>query len=599
MHKRTHALRGLTSSVGWGRSSRPGLEELESRQLLSMFTVAVTDPNATWHSIDEVNRYASTTGFTPGDGILFESGQTFTGNLDLESPDQVRNVGTPDAPITIGSYDPNDLADPLPAPAAINAGAGFGIRVYNAAGYRVTDLIIQGGWSPAAAAGNAADGIVFDGNLGTAMVQHYVHIDHVVVSGFGADYDYIQKNDGSGILFGNYSEATCAYDDVAITDVVSHDNTLNGILLRAARITNVLLDHDEVYDIYGLPGLNLGYGLHLRNMDGAVIQRCEVFHTGLWGGDPSAGGPVGIDVYYSSHVLVQYNDSHDNHDYFGGDGDGFAFDEHTTYSILQYNFSHDNDGVGYLLGSSVADGLNAHNILRYNVSENDCRYWNYGAILLEKPLITDIDIYNNTVYVSPNAGHNDNILSAIEIPTAGQAVRVRNNVFLTSGGIPAVVIPDSAGSGLLFQGNDYAHDWTPSDAQPLVFWGAAHFANLDEWRTATGGSQEDLNGVPVGSEQDPQLLNAGAGSSIDNPQAPNYVFDHIDQLGRLLANDYAPAKPLSGVDLTQLGLLQWDAFRLQSEGGYLAMYWVGPQDFAGRTFAWGGDSDAHSVGAFQ
>ena len=164
-------------------------------------------------------------------------------------------------------------------------------------------------------------------------------------------------------------------------------------------------------------------------MVGAVVQYCDVFDTGLWGGDPTSGGPVGIDVYYSSYVLVQYNDSHDNHDHVGGDGDGFAFDEHTTDSIMQYNFSHDNDGVGYLLGSSVADGVNAHNVLRYNVSENDCRYWNYGAILLEKSLITDIDIYNNTVYVSPNAGHNDNVLSAIEIPTAGQSCTYATTCF--------------------------------------------------------------------------------------------------------------------------------------------------------------------------
>jgi hypothetical protein len=576
------------------------IEELESRQLLSLYTVGVTDANATWHSINDVNNYASTTGFAPGDQLLFESGRTFTGNLDLESPDQIRNMGTRDARITICSYDPTDLADPSPAPATIDAGAGFGIKVYNAAGYHITNVIIQGGWSPAAAAGNAADGIVFDGNLGADIVLRYVHIDHVVVSGFGADYDYIEKNDGSGILFGNYSEPSCAYDDVAITDVVSHDNTLNGILLRAAKITNVLLDHDEVYDIYGLPGLNLGYGLHLRNMDRAVIQRCEVFDTGLWGGDPSSGGPVGIDVYYSSHVLVQYNDSHDNHDHVGGDGDGFALGEGTTYSILQYNFSHDNDGVGYLVASSALDGANAHNMVRYNVSENDCRYWNYGAIFLEDPATTDIDIYNNTVYVSPNAGHNDNILSAIEIPTAAQSVRVRNNVFLTSGGIPAVVIQDSAGNGLLFQGNDYdAQGWTPSEAQPFIFWGAARFVNVDGWRTATGGSQEDLNGMPVGSEQDPQLLNPGAGGGIDEPQAPNYVSDHIDQLGGLLAKDYAPGRPVSGVDLTQLGLPQWDAFQLQSQGGYLATYWVGPQDFSGRTFTWGGDCDAHSVGAFQ
>src|SRR5205823_3624535 len=127
-----------------------------------------------------------------------------------------------------------------------------------------------------------------------------------------------------------------------------------------------------------------------------------------------------------------------NRDSAGGDGDGFDFDEHTTDSIMQYNYSHDNDGVGFMLGTWQSDGFNTRNVLRYNVSENDCRRWNYGAILVETPLVSDCDIYNNTVYVSPNIGRNDNILSALEIPMAGQAVRVRNNVFQTSGGVPAV-----------------------------------------------------------------------------------------------------------------------------------------------------------------
>src|SRR5262249_5447676 len=103
-------------------------EELETRQLLTTYLVGVTDPNATWHSIDEINNFASATGFGPGDQILLESGQTFAGNLKLESPDQVLNMGRRDAPITIGSYDPGNPANPLPSPATIDAGAGFGLK---------------------------------------------------------------------------------------------------------------------------------------------------------------------------------------------------------------------------------------------------------------------------------------------------------------------------------------------------------------------------------------------------------------------------------------------------------------------------------------
>jgi hypothetical protein len=609
-HKRipfNRCLGALLKQLSSGRTRRPTrvrsrfrCEELETRQLLSVYHVGVTDPNATWHSLDEVDNFAANSGFVAGDQVLFESGQTFSGNLYLESLDQQKNMGRPDAPITIGSYDAGDPANSMPSPATIAAGAGYGIKVFNAAGFHITDLIILGGWSHATATGNTADGIFFDGNLGTDVVLPYVHIDHVSVSGFGGDYDYLEKNGGTGILFGDRGDSACAYDDVAITDSVTHEDNLNGIYLRAGRITNAFLDHDLVYDIYGLKNLNLGYGLHLRNLDRAVIQRCEVFHTGLWGGDPAMGGPVGIDVYYSSHVLVQYNDSHSNQDHAGGDGDGFQFGEHTTDSIMQYNYSHDNDGVGYLLGTSSSDGLNERNVLRYNVSENDCRYWNYGAILLEKPLIRDIDIYNNTVYLSPNTGHNDNILSAIEIPAAGQTVRVRNNVFQTSGGVSAVVVVSNIGSGVLFQGNDYdARHWIPGPAQPLIRWGGTQFANLDQWRIATDNSQEYFSGMPQGTQEDPLLANPGVSEEIDNPADSNYVPDHIDQLGGLLAKYYGSTRPLPGVDLTRLGNRRWDPFDFENQGGYVAAYWVAAQDFAGQAFTWGGDMDPHKAGAFQ
>ena len=593
------------------RSSQHGArlrcEALEARQLLTIYHVGVTDPNATWHSIDDINTFAADSGFLPGDQILFQSGQTFTGNLYLESPDQVLNMGTPDAPITIGSYDPADRGNPLPDPATIDAADGNGIKIFNAAGFHITDLNILGGWNHDTASGNAGDGIYFDGNLGADIVLPYVHIDHVTISGFGADYDYLNRNDGSGILFGDYINDSnpCAYDDVAITDSVTFEDSLNGVYLRAGRITNALLDHDVVYDIYGLKGLNLGYGLHLRNLDGAVVQRCEVFNTGLWGGDPNTGGPVGIDVYYSTHVLVQYNDSHDNQDHGGGgDGDGFQLGEHATYCIMQYNYSHDNYAVGYLFGSSASDGLNAHNVLRYNVSENDCRVSDDGAIFIEKPLITDIDIYNNTIFLSPNIGgggwHGNDGFSAIRIPTTGQEVRVYNNVIETTGGVPAVSVDSVNGTGLIFQGNDYyAAGWVPDASQPLVSWGGAAYASLDQWRQGTDNSQESLAGTAVGTQSDPLLFNPGAARAIDDPVDPSYVPAHIDQLGLLLSAYYGSSNPIMGVNLAQAASVPWDPFNFASQGGNVTAYWIATQDFAGHAFTWGGDTDPQTSGAFQ
>jgi hypothetical protein len=551
-----------------------------------------------------VNNYAASTGFLPGDQILFESGQTFTGSLVLQSPDQVLNMGTPNAPITIGSYDPSNPANPLPAAATISSGTAVGIQVYNAAGYDITDLNIQGGWTAASSTGNNSDGIAFDGNLGTSVVLPYVHIDHVRIGGYGADtFDF---NRGNGILFGKVNSVIAvAYNDVSITDSVISDCVSNGIYSRAA-ITNLLIDHLQISSIYGLPLVNSGYGIHMWNLDGAVIQRCEVFNNGIRGGDGNPqsvapGGPVGIDVSNSSHVLIQYNDAHHNYDHAGGDGDGFDLDEHTTDSILQYNYSHDNDGVGYMLGTWLPNGYNTHNIIRYNISENDCRYWNYGAILLETPLVSDADIYNNTIFLSPNVGHNPyQTLSAIEIPVSGQTVRVRNNIFMTTGHVPPVVVQQIAGGGVLFQGNDYyASGWLPSSSQPLILWGTTHYRSVTQWSMGTNNSQEYLNGSVLGTQGNPELANPGFSGAIDNPRDPNYVPDAIDQLGAVLANYYSPRNLLSGVNLTSLGISDWDLYNVQSQGGSVASNWIPTQDFASHAFTWGGNDDPHTMGAFQ
>ena len=48
---------------------------------------------------------------------------------------------------------------------------------------------------------------------------------------------------------------------------------------------------------------------------------------------------------------------------------------------MQYNYSHDNDGPGYLLLHSSAGARRAgNNIVRYNISQNDARKNDYGAI---------------------------------------------------------------------------------------------------------------------------------------------------------------------------------------------------------------------------
>ncbi len=132
---------------------------------------------------------------------------------------------------------------------------------------------------------------------------------------------------------------------------------------------------------------------------------------------------------------------------------------------MQYNYSHDNAGAGYLLYQFSGARPFKNNVVRYNISENDGRT-NLGGIYAGGG-VTDTEIYNNTVLVSPRA--NGSGTSAVRAGgTSG--FRFRNNLFVTTEGVPLVEVPYEQG-GLLFQGNGY---WSSGGAFVIRNGGTIH-----------------------------------------------------------------------------------------------------------------------------
>ena len=76
-------------------------------------------PNTPWQTIAKVNGAT----YNSGDSVLFQGGQTFTGNLQFT----VRATSV--EPFTIGSYETGH--------AVVNAGAGTGLSAYNCSGFVV------------------------------------------------------------------------------------------------------------------------------------------------------------------------------------------------------------------------------------------------------------------------------------------------------------------------------------------------------------------------------------------------------------------------------------------------------------------------------
>jgi hypothetical protein len=441
-----------------------------------------TSPLKAWKTIDKVND----TMFFPGDHILFQGGKDFTGSLFFDSS----VAGTSTQPITISSYGIGR--------ANIRPGLDNGFLAYNAAGYSLKNINFIG----AGRTINTSDGILFYNDLPKNRKLNYVRIEGVDVSGFGL----------WGIALGG-GRGKSGFRDVRITKTTVHDNS-DGILFWGVFSTNstmyanqnVYIGHTKVYNNHGIPGLpyNTGNGILVSDTNGGIIERCVAHHNGRF--NTAVGGPVGIWAWDSNKITIQFNESYSNRTASSADGGGFDLDGGLTNSIMQYNYSHDNDGAGFLLAQFDDARPFYGNTVRYNISQNDGRKNGYGGITVWNggSGIKNSRIYNNTVYMSPPTSGSP---AAISILSPTQDVHVRNNIFITKGGLKLASVA-SGQKGILFQGNNY---WS-SGGSFAIKWGPNTYTSLSSWRNSTG--QEKIGGVNSGFNVDPRLTNPGGGGTF-------------------------------------------------------------------------------------
>lgn len=438
-----------------------------------------------WRSIGKVT--LST--FQGGDRILFEGGKTFDGTIYFGADDK----GTPAKPIVVTSYGTGR--------ATIQAGALVGLLAYNTAGIEVRQLNFLG------APGNAFDGVQFYQNLPGNVKLPYILIDNVEASGFGS----------AGISIYSWA-GTSGYEDVRLTNLSVHDNVMAGIQVGGYLDVNLVgYAHRNVYignsKIYNNPGAPFhwratGFGILLGSTDAAIIEKNILYDNGQ--NSTTGNGPMGIMAWESNNVVIQNNEVHHTRT-SGGDGGGIDLDGGMTNSIVQYNYIHDNDGSGISLAQyAEVRNVFSNNIVRYNVSQNDGRRsisWGGIIVVNSTGAMRDCHIYNNTVFGSPNVSGMYHTLMIIS-PTTN--FTVRNNVFMTTGGMGQVAI--TAGqTNMLLQGNAY---W--GSGSPLKLgWGSTSSTRLADFRKASG--QEQIDGQPSGLDIDPRLSVPGTGPTLDDP----------------------------------------------------------------------------------
>ena len=449
-------------------------------------------PALAWKTIAHANSQL----LKPGDQLLFQAGATFSGTIYCGPA----SGGTQANPMLISSYGAGR--------ATINGGNTNRFFAYNCAGIIVSNLNFVG----SGRATNRNSGIEFynDGG-GTARLLNFIRINEVDVSGFG----YV------GIVVGG-STGTNAYSDVRVVNVDAHDNANAGIQTFADYPnlnTNVYIGYCRAWNNPGSTN-HSGDGIVLGDASDALIERCLAWTNG-W----LANGSVGIQTYDSTRVTIQFCESHHNRTDGTLDGDGFDFDGGMIASAMQYNYSHDNNGAGYTVYQFSGSPPQSNNVIRFNISQNDGRsnsysglqFWNGGG------LAGNLDIYNNTIFISPAGSGTPR---AVYFQTAINNVRLRNNLFVTTGGARLVEGPTGQ-SGVIFQGNGY---W-PSGAAFVIKWGATSYSTLAAWRTAS--AMERVGTTNVGFSVDPQLVNPGGGTTIGNA-------DLLDTLTAYQLQTYSP-----------------------------------------------------------
>lgn len=455
-------------------------------------------PETAWRTPERANNFT----LTPGNRLLFEGGKTFQGPVKLDKADG----GSPESPVVIGTYNLEM------GRATILGGLGRGIDVHNTTGLRITDLKIVGD----GAKENLLSGISLLSTCDDG--SSHVEIDRVEVTGFGRH----------GISIGAW-QTESGYQHVRITNSSTHNNRRTGVYTWGPWGAGIYA-HRQIYigdtEAYKMKG---GSGFTFSSVDGGIIERCIAHNNG----EEHSGG-AGIWAWDSNDILFQYNESYENRT-IGVDGDGFDFDGGVTNSIMQYNYSHDNDAAGYLLAQyRYAPQAMDNIIIRYNISENDCRKKSYGAIHVwngdTQDRIQNVHIYQNTVYLTPQPRKKQNPISqklrsvmqsiglaepmfepsAIAVISPTASVSVYNNIFVTTDGGRLVKVVEGQGH-IRFKNNAY---WT-SNGPFRVRWMGENYKTLSAWLKGAG-DQERIGSRVLAIHEDPRLVAPGTGGTLGN-----------------------------------------------------------------------------------
>jgi hypothetical protein len=352
-----------------------------------------------------------------GDSVFLRGGQSFSGTLRVEN-----GGGDAAHPLWIGAYGQGS--------ATIVAGDSSAVVLYRAGWVSLQGLRLVGAGRKS---GNIKNGLFL-------IDCHDIIADGVDITGF-------QK---AGLMI--YSSI-----DVVIRRVYAHENGAAGIAVEGSagkrESRNLKILYCRADDNPGDP-TNLtnhsGNGIVAGHCSNLLIDHCSATNNG-WDMPRIGNGPVGIWCYEADSVIIQHCLAYRNKTSVGGaDGGGFDLDGGVTNSIIQYCLSYGNQGSGYCIFQYWGASPWYHNIIRWNISEDDgwvsdshggVYVWNSSG---DAGQFYDCVVYNNTIYNTKEAA-----ISYSE-KSARKQFAFYNNIFV---GADSLVRGDRGAD--VFDGNDW------------------------------------------------------------------------------------------------------------------------------------------------
>jgi len=399
-----------------------------------------------WRTLSRVSQAH----FSPGDRILLEGGGEYPGSLLL-----IDAMGTPNLPITVESYGKGR--------ARILAGHEGGVLLWNSHAVLVSNLEIVGEGHPQ----NRADGVCVFSDRARGRELGFIVLEDLEISGFGHCGISIGGKEGGG------------FQNISLRRLHVHHNSFAGIFVWSDTPDYAHRDFSvqecTTHSNSGILGLSQhsGHGILLTSVDTGNIEKCRAYNNGFLN-TANVCGPAGIWAAESKRIRISRNESFQNHTASATDGGGFGLDGGVTDSVMENNFSHGNDGPGFLFSQYYGAKPFLNNRMIGNVSENDARKNDNGAVHIWAPdanVLRNCAIVGNRIQLTPAA---QGRARALFIEGCTREVNITENSFVGQGSSTFIEVAANQ-RRLNFRGNRF------HNAGGMVRWQGKYFANVPSW----------------------------------------------------------------------------------------------------------------------